>query len=86
MYEWKIVVHLRNNHVVTGIYKGPENNSTDVATKLFTTDCTYTGFFNKSKTGNVFVRNEDVVGFEIDAILNGIDIDKFNASLKGERR
>ena len=68
MYEWKIDIILNSGKELTVYYEGDEDNSGDVAKKLFTGDMnTLNGFSNKDRTKNIFVKIGEVAAVSISA-------------------
>lgn len=67
MFEWKINICLVNSTVgLNCIYRGPENNSTDVFNRLFkdTTGNTFIGLGAKDGA-NVLVRVDQIAAMRI---------------------
>ena len=68
MYEWKIDIILKSGKELTVYYKGQEKYSSDVVNNFFTGDVnTLTGFSNKDRTKNIFVRIGEVAAVSISA-------------------
>ena len=67
MYEWKIDIILKSGKELTVYYKGPENNSGEVANKMLTgTPETLNGFGNKDGTKNIFIKIGEIASASIE--------------------
>lgn len=69
MYRWKISYLLRNGERIYGIYEGPENNSLDVANKLFTSNkrCNFTSHFGENKNHMLVVALSEIASVDVQA-------------------
>lgn len=66
MYTWKITFHMKNGGIFEGYYRGPENNSADVAQKV----CTgrpddFTGLFGENDSHNLYVKLGEIQAYDI---------------------
>ena len=68
MYRWKIEYLFKNGERTHGIYKGPENNSLDVANKLFSGDQRdFTSHFGMDEHHMLVVAKSEITAVDIQA-------------------
>lgn len=69
MYKWKIQFILKSGKELTVYYKGNENSSGMVASKMLTgNENTINGFSNEDETQNIFVKIGEIASASISAV------------------
>lgn len=65
MNNWKLEITLKSGKELSCYYKGPEDNSTDVANKVLDPKSTFNGFGDKSGLKNILIRTEEIAAITI---------------------
>lgn len=68
MYQWRIEYTLKNGRQFYGMYEGPENDSLDVAKRLFTLrPQDFVNHYGKDKGHMILVKMEEISTVNISA-------------------
>ena len=67
MYKWRIVYHLTNGKELNAMYVGTEDNSKDVAAKLYNkkSNSDIVATYGKDENHSLLVRMSDVAAIDI---------------------
>ena len=60
MNNWKLEITLKSGKELSCYYKGPEDNSNDVANKVLNPKSIFNGFGDKNGLKNILIRTEEV--------------------------
>lgn len=75
MYKWKIDISLKNGQNISGLYRGPEENSFDVGKVLIVDDPSVTVFaiMSLDETAQLFIMRDEVAAMGISIFVEPID-------------
>jgi hypothetical protein len=75
MYKWKIDISLKSGQNISGLYRGPEENSFDVGKVLIVDDPSVTVFaiMSLDETAQLFIMRDEVAAMGISIFVEPID-------------
>lgn len=75
MYKWKIDISLKSGQNISGLYRGPEENSFDVGKVLIVDDPSVMVFaiMSLDETAQLFIMRDEVAAMGISIFVEPID-------------